>query len=932
MNISAKKRDHGVLCSRLNNNNVTKPSIAIQFMRISFIYILLTAATLNMLMAFDLKAQDMNTQTIHLELHQENLLSAIRKIEKQSSLRFFFRSSDIEAITTLNLGSGTRAIRQTLTELLTGTDLTFRQVDQTILIEKKSPQQKNQIGGKITGTDRLPIPYATVVLRKASEPGILKTISTDNLGNYKFSLPENGAYLLDISAIGTQKKTVSITVTNQDDTLLEDIILSDQAGNLKEVTVVGKKAFIEQKLDKTVVNVGSLISNNGANALEVLEKSPGVVIDGNGNISFKGKPGVTIFMDGKPTYLSGSNLANYLKSIPASLLEQIELMDNPPAKFDAAGDAGMINITTKKTKTAGFNGAVAANYSQAHYGQTSESINLNYRINKINLFSSASYALKQDFRQFGETREYFDNQGLLRNIFEVNAHMKPVNNSGNLKIGMDYYRSPKTTWGIIFTGALSPRKENFTGETQLLNQNRRLDSIIYANNTGKAHFNNGGVNLNYSHQFDSLGRSITFDLDGLTYSASNKQRFFNQSFDAAGNQGHAQIITDDLPTSIQIYSAKTDYTRPLKGKGRIEAGLKTSYIETDNQANYFNEINAESITDPNFTNHFLYKENINAGYLNFNTSFRRFALQTGLRVENTNSKGHQLGNEVRPDSSFTKSYTNLFPTAYLSYKLDSAGRHLLILSFGRRIRRPFYQDLNPFVTIIDKYSYFSGNPFLKPQFSNTLKASYSYKSILTASLHYMKTKDLQNEVIRQEGDIFIDGVGNIGTAKYLGASLTLSLSPYPWWMTNTYMQVFNTSFKGKLFETYLDESRTMGEINMTNIFTLPKGWGMELSGFYVSKRSVAQFINNGTGQLNAGIQKKVMENKGTVSLNVRDILRTYNNNGITTNIPNATEAFRNRYNSQSFTLAFNYSFGGSKNKKSKRETGSADIEKARIKQ
>ena len=327
MNISAKKRDHGVLCSRLNNNNVTKPSIAIQFMRISFIYILLTAATLNMLMAFDLKAQDINTQTIQLELHQENLLSAIRKIEKQSSLRFFFRSSDIEAITTLNLGSGTRTIRQTLTELLTGTDLTFRQVDQTILIEKKSPQQKNQIGGKITGTDRLPIPYATVALRKASEPGILKTISTDSLGNYKFSLPENGAYLLDISAIGTQKKTVSITVTNQDDILLEDIILSDQAGNLKEVTVIGKKAFIEQKLDKTVVNVGSLISNNGANALEVLEKSPGVVVDGNGNISFKGKPGVTIYMDGKPTYLSGTNLANYLKSIPASLLGQIELMD-----------------------------------------------------------------------------------------------------------------------------------------------------------------------------------------------------------------------------------------------------------------------------------------------------------------------------------------------------------------------------------------------------------------------------------------------------------------------------------------------------------------------------------------------------------------------------------------------------------------------------
>lgn len=931
MNISANMRRQGALYAIITDSKILKKQFIYQLMRISILSALLLFTTLQLLFATALNGQNIKTDQVTIGLKHDNLVTALKKIEEQSTFRFYYRKADVKDISELNIPVITRTVEETLNELLQNTFFTFRQIDHNILLEKNSLQENYIIKGKVTSLNHLPLEFATVSIKATNSNEILQRKQTDLEGNFQLTIKDKGDYLVEISAIGMDSVSVAVNLADIKTIQLPFILLSANSRSLNEVTITGKKAYIEQKLDRTVINVGALISNEGANALEVLEKSPGVLVDGNGTVSFKGKPGVTIFIDGKPTYLSGTNLAGYLKSLPASLLDQIELMDNPPAKYDAAGNAGVINIKTKKSKANGFNGSLSANYSLAHTGQTNESLNLNYRVNKINLFSSTSYTLAQSYREFEENRDYFDPNNAFKSAFRLKSILKDKSNSGNIKIGMDYYQSPKTTWGIIFTGSVTPKSGKTNSTNQLLNKNHQPDSLIYADNTSKGHFNNAGFNLNYSHQFDSLGKVITFDLDAVIYNSTNNQRFFNQTYATDGTLTNTQVITDHLPTKINIYSVKTDYTFPLGGKAKLEAGFKSSYIQTDNEANYFNVAEEVSTSNPDFTNHFLYQENINAAYLNYSKVYQRFSFQAGLRAENTNTRGHQLGSIVRPDSSFVKSYTNLFPTTYLSYKLDSAGHHLLIASYGRRIRRPYYQDLNPFVTIVDKYSYFSGNPYLRPQYSDIFKLSYSYKSMLTAALYYTHVSDLQYEVVKQQGDIFIDGIGNIGTAKYLGASVTLAFKPAKWWLNNTYIQVFNNIFKGQLFSTFLDESRTMGEINSSNIFTLSSRWSAELSGFYITKRANSQFINNGTGQLNAGIQKKVFNNKGSVKVSVRDILKTYKNNGLTNNIPNATEAFRNKFNSQVFTLGFNYNFGSSLSKKSKRDTGSADMEKGRVK-
>lgn len=930
MNISAKMRKPETLCMYLTGLTVSNKQIIRQLMRVSVVVTLIISTTFQVLMATSTKGQNMHIDKVTISLQDESMSSGLKKIEQQTSLRFYYRKADIKMLTGLNLPVGTRTVEQTLKELLQNTFFSFRQVDGYILLEKSNKQTGYEINGRIVDLNHKAVEFANVSIRKVSNNQKVQTTQSDTGGYYKLTVSEKGDYLVSFSSLGMDSLSVALTLSGKIVTNLPDIVLSANTKQLKEVTITGKKAFIEQKIDRTVVNVGALISNDGANALEVLEKSPGVVVDGSGKINYQGKSGVLVLIDGKPTYLSGDNLTAYLKTLPASSLNQIELMDNPPAKYDASGNAGVINIITKRSKVAGFNGSLSASYGQAHYGQTSESLNLNYRTAKTNLFANASYGINKSYRRLDINRNYFDNSGKAISSFEQTQYIKTKSNNTNLKIGMDYYLNPKTTWGVVFTGSLSPSTLDNPSENRLYDGNRVLNSLVIAQTNSRSHFTNGGVNLNYSHQFDSLGRSLNFDLDYLKYDTRSNQSFLNQTYNPAGFLTDKQVITDNLPTDINIYTAKVDYSNPLKGKATIDAGLKTSYVNTDNAANYFDVNNGISTINYNLSNQFLYNENINAAYINYSKSIKRFSLQSGLRLENTNSNGHQLGNQLHADSSFSRHYTNLFPTAFVLFKIDSAGTKTLVASYGRRIGRPYYQDLNPFILLADKYTYSAGNPYLLPQFSDNFKLALNYKSLLSTALYYNHISDMQSELVRQQGNVFIDATGNIGTATYIGASVNLSLEPTKWWFLNTYVQVFRTHFEGQLYASYLNQGLTFGEGNMTNQFTLPNGWSLEISGFYVMRRTTGQQINYPVGQLNAGIQKKILHNQGSIRLNGRDILNTYTSDGMINFIPNATASFRNRFNSQIFTLGFSYNFGKEANTK-KRNIGSADSEKGRVK-
>jgi hypothetical protein len=788
--------------------------------------------------------------------------------------------------------------------------------------------------GKISGTilddAKKPLDGATVILLTAKDSAVVSTQLAKLDGSFAFQNLKNNTYIIKATFIGYKNYLSGPVVLNQQKPVsLPAFTLSPTGKALNEVSVTAKKSYVQQKIDRTVVNVGALISNTGANALEVLSKSPGVQVDADGNITFKGKSGVLVMIDDKPTYLSAANLATYLKSLPSSALDQIELMDNPPAKYDAAGNAGVINIKTKKNATKGFNAVVSANLAQGFYGRTDESINFNYRIDKVNLFANIAYNKQKTYRRLEIDRDYFDANGTQTSSLKDISYFRPSSNNTNIKVGMDYFLSPKTTWGVVFTGTLSHDHDSSPVNSLLYGKTGELDSTINTLNTSTNKFNSEGINVNYTHKYDSTGKALTFDLDYIRDVSGSNQMFVNNTFLPDGSLTNTQTIHDDLPATINIYSAKIDYTHPLKGKAKFEAGVKSSYVNTDNAANYFNVIDNVSTVDYNNTNRFLYKENINAAYVNFNKTFGRFSVQTGLRLENTNGNGHQLGNAQKADSSFIKHYTNLFPTAYFSYNLDTAGHNVLVLSYGRRIGRPSYGSLNPFTFFVDKFTYFSGNPFLKPQFTDDYKLAFSFRSLFTVALAYNKTSDVQNETIHKSGDVFISTQGNIGQQKTLDFSVSTNLQPAKWWTVNLYAEVYNNTYEGAFYSGYLHQSKTTFSTNGNNQFTLSKTWSAELSGFFNTSGTYGQFVSIPTGMLNAAVQKKILANKGSIKLNVRDIFHSFSPSGTITNIVDATAKYHNFLDTQVATLTFTYSFGKSTNTPQKRNTGGAESEQGR---
>ncbi len=788
-----------------------------------------------------------------------------------------------------------------------------------------------KVGGIVLDNAKHPVEGATVLLVTAKDSTTVKTMLANADGRFAFVNLKDGDYCIKVTYVGYQNYRGASFHVAQQPVNLPAIIIAPTSKALKQVDVEAQKAFVEQKIDRTVVNVGASISSTGANALEVLEKVPGITVDDNGTISLKGKSGVMVMIDDRPTYLSGDDLANYLRAMPASQLDQIELMSNPPAKYDASGNAGVINIKTKKSKIKGFNGSVSASVGDAKYWRTLESMNLNYHVNKVNLFASIGYGIQNGYRRLNVTRTYLDANGNPTSLYTEEAFFNPTTYNPSLKLGMDYYLSPKTTLGFVLTGTQSLGHNYNPVNSTIKDNTGKLDSIITSNNNNQSNNKSGGINLNYSHQFDSLGKALTIDVDYLKYDNNHDQTFFNNTYNAAGVLGSVQNIIDNTPTNINIYAAKTDYTQPLRGKAKLAFGLKTSYVNTDNAANYFDVVNNISTIDYNNTNRFLYKEHINAAYVSFNQDFKRLSVQAGLRAENTNVNGHQLGNAQRPDSSFAQHYTGLFPTAYVLYKLDTAGVNALKLDYGRRIDRPRYQDLNPFVTILDKYSQFSGNPFLRPQYSSYFEMVYTYKSVITLTAEYNPITDYQVEVDNAApGGIFTATTGNLGRRDHWGITANIALNPAKWWIFNFYTELMHNWYNGKIANLTLNNSNTYYYFNWTNQFNFSNSWSAELTSFYVSPTHDAQFTHRFREQTNIGLQKKILKNKLAIKLSVRDVFRDNFGAGNITNIPGVLATYHNDNANRSVTLGATYSFGSNKNIPKKRQTGSADSEADRV--
>jgi hypothetical protein len=783
---------------------------------------------------------------------------------------------------------------------------------------------RGTVSGAVLDEKKAAFPFVNVLLLHAKDSTLAKGLSTDTDGKFAFEQVEAGRYLTLVSMVGYNKVYSQPFIVANNDVQLSTVTLSTSVELLNEVKVVAKKPFIEQQIDRTVVNVENSIVSAGATALEVLERSPGVVVDQqNDRLQLRGKEGVIVQIDGKQTFLSQQELMNLLRNTPSDNIEKIELITNPSAKYDAVGNSGIINIKFKRNKNYGTNGNVTLGAGYARYGRGNGSLQLNHRQGKISTFGSLSAFKGKGFNttDIYRTIPYEGNV----TIFDQKSNRIWESQNYSLRAGLDYNVSAKTTLGVLVSSFINDwATPSGISNNRILNGDLSLRQTFVTKTVSGQKMQNITGNFNLKHQFDDKGKELTFDADYVQYDGKSHNSLDTRYFNPTGEMvGVPELIRNNMPSNIKIGVVKMDYTQPL-GKGKFEAGVKSSYVASDNNMKFEVKLDDWSI-DPKRSNQFKYTENINAAYANYSGKLgKKTQYQLGLRAEHT----HSIGNSVTLDEIRDRNYLNLFPSVFVSRQLDSS--NVLNLSYSRRIDRPDYQSLNPFEFYLDPYTFQRGNPNLRPQYTHSLQLTHVFKNFLNTSVSYSRITDMiAREVPQQiaaENKTFVT-TENLDNQDNLNVTVSIPVPVTKWWtmqanLTGTYNR-YKTYYLDDLFEI---EQFTYN-VFANNQFKLPKEWSAEISGWYNSKSVYGFFVAQPQGMINLGVQKNILEKKGTLRLNVNDVFWTNRFRG-STQYKDMNFTVRSTWPSRQVRVTFTYRFGNQNVKGARqRNTGADDLQR-----
>ncbi len=786
-------------------------------------------------------------------------------------------------------------------------------------------QPTGNITGSITGN----LHGASVSLLRAKDSTTIKLAVSGKAGEFLFDNIADGKYLVSVTAVGHRKAWSKVfeLAPEQQVVRLPGITLNPVSKELAAVSVTAKRPLVEQRIDRTVVNVEASIGNLGTSALEVLEKAPGVSVDRDGNISLKGKEGVLIMIDGRPTQLGGADLANLLRNMSSNQLDQVEIMTNPPARYDASGTSGIINIKTKKNITAGFNGSASVAYGQGKYAKTNEGFVFNYREGKVNLFSNLSHNYQKRYSILNIDRNIYNSStSAIDNIFNQQANRMSAGNAWSAKLGADLFATKKTTVGAVVnlnSRGMTSRNPNVTN---IFNAAKALQSVTSAMVNNETDWNSIGSNFNFRSVLNKKGREITADIDFAKHSMSNDLWMVNSYSDATGTAYRkADTLTGLLPQEIKVYGARVDYVHPLKKDVKFEAGIKAGLVRTDNNAGYDSIENGQVIHDFIRSNHFVYEENINAAYANFSSPLsKKISAQFGLRAENTNARGTQL----TTGETFSRHYTQLFPTAYFQYKANE--KNNFGANFGRRVSRPSYQSLNPFIRFIDRYTFSQGNPNLKPSISNSIELSHTWKKDITTTVNYTNVKNIIHEVIQQKGQEAYNMPANVASLNQFGIAVNANTDVTKWWTSNISVNLYNDHYKTVIAGSPVDQSATSFILSGTQQIKITRTLTWEINGRFRNGWLEGIMRVKPIGFMGAGLSKQVLKNQGTLRLTARDIFHTQRLRG-RTQYGNVDLAMRQVSETRVVTIGFSYRFSkGKKVAPVKRTLGSANEEQERI--
>lgn len=801
----------------------------------------------------------------------------------------------------------------------------------TLLLVHTSPAtsktKQGTISGLILDEQSKPVDYVTVGLFKSSDSSLVKTALTTPDGKFEFVNINTGNYYVkaNMMGYGIYKGKPFSLLENNLTLVLENINLKTEGKTLNTVSINAKKPLIERKTDKMVMNIENSSIASGSSALEVLQKAPGVTVDQNDNISMQGKQGVLIMIDGKQTYMSNADVANLLRNMQSSQLETIELITNPSSKYPASGNSGIINIKTKKNKNGGTNGNVTASagYGKSFRGNTG--LNLNHRTNKVNVFGNYNFGqngrtsfIGIDRISNGTPDTYFSQAG--------NSRRKMISNS--YKVGADYFIDKKNTIGILVNGYSNNGNEYTDNYTKIGSSFLLIDSTLVSNSLQKNKYSNMAYNVNYKSVLDTIGSEISIDLDYSKYKGDDGSNYENKYLFSNGSlKRPIEFTRNATPSNINIKAFKADYNTSLAKSIKLEAGVKSSWVKTDN-----NLIAEELIAnvwqnDNRRSNQFVYDENVNAVYANLNKEFKNTSVQLGLRVEQTNSKG----NLITSNNVVERSYWDFFPTFFLQQTIDKNNQ--VGFSYSRRIDRPSYDALNPFIYYLDQYTYSKGNPFLKPQYTNSYEFTYTLLQKYNLSLSYALTNDVIMDVLLPDASqkALYQTNANIAKNATYGANLNVPTTLTKWWTMNNNLNVFYVSFEApNLAGQALKTGKTSFQFKSQQSFIIMDGFTAELSGSYQSPLTYGTLDIASQYYIDMGISKSFLNKKANLKLAVADIFNT-NDSRLASAYPGLKYNVYQKNETQIAKVSFTYRFGKNEIKPARRRSTGTESEQGRMK-
>lgn len=781
-----------------------------------------------------------------------------------------------------------------------------------------------EITGTVVDQAGAGIAFSNALLVNDADSSLVRGVITDENGKFLFEKIPTGSYLVQANMIGfniTYSELLNIDA--QGSTELEPIVLSSGV-NLEGVDIISRKPLYEQKIDRLVVNVENSIVSAGATALEVLERSPGVSVNRQqGLISLAGKEGVVVMINEKISYMPVSGLIAFLNGINADNITSIELITTPPAKFDAQGNAGYINIVLKDNPNQGMNGSYTLSGGYGKGAVVNNSLNFNVRDGAFNLFGGYSFSLNTQEQYFTFDRMLFKENFIEQSFTRTDR--EPRTRVHNYRLGADIQISPKTILGAMVSGYDNKWTMDAENVNSVFNDGQLAERVTLSN-VERNQWENIGGNLNLTH---SLGEehSLNFDLDYLYYYDENPTDYVNRFFDANNTFVKEELTNSDKTTPINIYVAKMDYSKRFSPNFKLGLGVKGTWSSFENDVSVQTTLGNQTTIDPFLTNNSQLEEQILAVYSSADLKLGpKTNAQLGLRYEHTDSKLDTDKEGRVVDRQFGK----IFPSVFINHTINDD--QSLNLSYSKRVSRPTFNDMAPFVIFIDPTSFFSGNPALQPSFTDAYKLSYRYKT-LNLSLDY----SFQDSTIANFQNLYdpienrlIGFSSNLDDTRTLSFTVALPTKITSWWeMRNNIIlltQENNLLFEGE----FISISRSGINFNTTHSFILPKNFSTDINFFYNGPSLAGNSRVGSTYMLNIGVQKKISDTWGTLRFNINDALNSFEWNW-QSNLGGQDEIIQIfDFSQTTFQLTYSRNFGNQKVKSSRNREGGAADEKKRV--